>query len=82
MVVVSGAAVVVVVSGDQVSRCHFVIRPTLEGAEVVDADSLNGCFIDEEDRPGTGPQIPVGVPVPLVPGQTLRFGDRSLVLLP
>ena len=69
--------VVVVVAGDQVSRCHFLIRPTALGAEVVDTSSLNGCFVDYLDRPGSGPQIPVGVPVPIEPGQQLRFGDRS-----
>ena len=73
--------VVVVVAGDQVSRCHFLIRPTEFGAEVVDTNSLNGCFVDYPDRPGTGPQIPVGVPVPIEPGQQFRFGDRSLTLV-
>jgi pSer/pThr/pTyr-binding forkhead associated (FHA) protein len=74
-------AVVVVVSGDQVSRCHFVIRPTRTGAEVIDTNSLNGCFLDDANRAGSGPQIPVGVPVPIEPGQRFRFGDRSLTLI-
>lgn len=74
-------AVIVVVAGDQVSRCHFVIRPTSSGAEVMDTNSLNGCFVDYPDRPGTGPQIPVGVPVPIEPGQQLRFGDRALTVI-
>jgi pSer/pThr/pTyr-binding forkhead associated (FHA) protein len=78
---VPDGAVVVVVSGDQVSRCHFVIRPTETGAEVIDTNSLNGCFLDDSGRPGSGPQIPVGVPVPVEPGQRLRFGDRSLTLI-
>jgi hypothetical protein len=78
---VPDGAVVVVVSGDQVSRCHFVIRPTATGAEVVDTNSLNGCFLDDSDRPGSGPQIPVGVPVQVESGQQLRFGDRSFTLI-
>ncbi len=78
---VPDGAVVVVVSGDQVSRCHFVIRPTETGAEVIDTNSLNGCFLDDPGRPGSGPQIPVGVPVQVEPGQRLRFGDRSLTLI-
>lgn len=74
-------AMIVVVSGEQVSRCHFVIRPSDTGAEVVDTNSLNGCFLDDSDRPGSGPQIPVGVPVPIEPGQRLRFGDRSFAVI-
>ncbi len=74
-------AVIVVVSGEQVSRCHVIIRPAPDGAEAIDANSLNGCYLDSPDRPGTGPQLPVGVPVPIEPGQTLRFGDRSLTVL-
>ncbi|NNE94815.1 MAG: FHA domain-containing protein [Acidimicrobiales bacterium] len=74
-------AAIVVVSGDQVSRCHFVIRRTDDLVVVTDTNSLNGCFIDEADRPGSGPQLPVGVPVPFEIGQILRFGDRSLELL-
>lgn len=78
---VPGDAAIVVVSGDQVSRCHFVIRPTEHGVVVTDTTSLNGCFIDDPDRPGSGPQLPVGVPVPIEVGQTLRFGDRTVELL-
>ena len=78
---VPGDAAIVVVSGDQVSRCHFVIRPTEHGAVVTDTNSLNGCFIDDPARPGTGPQLPVGVPVSMEVGQLLRFGDRTLELL-
>ncbi|MFW2380279.1 MAG: FHA domain-containing protein [Acidimicrobiales bacterium] len=74
-------ATIVVVSGDQVSRCHFVIRPCATGAEVIDTNSLNGCFLDDADRPGSGPQIPVGVPVPIEPRQRLRFGDRSFTVI-
>ncbi|MBT8241860.1 MAG: FHA domain-containing protein, partial [Acidimicrobiia bacterium] len=57
---VGDGTAIVVVSGDQVSRCHLTIRPCDGGAEVIDTNSLNGCFLDDADRPGGGPQIPVG----------------------
>ncbi len=77
---VPAGAVPMVVSGDQVSRCHLLVRPVDGGAEIIDTNSLNGCFIDDHDRPGAGPQIVVGVPVRIESGQRVRFGDRSLTI--
>jgi hypothetical protein len=73
-------AVPIVVNGDQVSRCHLLVHPANGGAEIIDTNSLNGCFVDDIERPGTGPQIVVGVPVRIEPGQRVRFGDRSFTV--
>lgn len=73
---VPAGAVPVEVAGDQVSRCHLLIGEFDGQIEVVDTDSLNGCFLEE--RPGATRRIPVGVPVAMEPHQRLRFGDRWL----
>ncbi|QYJ05595.1 RDD family protein [Nocardioides panacisoli] len=57
-----------------VSKTHLVLRPAEDGVEVVDQGSTNGTSIVHD---GKERSLPVGEAGVAVPGDTIRFGDRS-----
>ncbi|MGO3649163.1 MAG: RDD family protein [Agrococcus casei] len=58
-----------------ISKTHLFIEVTPAGISVVDRHSTNGSALD---RQGTLTELVSGVPVPVQPGDVVRFGDRSL----
>ena len=60
-----------------VSKTHFLVRPTGEGAEVVDLSSTNGTFIVHA---GLEQPLAAGVAGLARPGDTIRFGDRTMLV--
>ena len=60
-----------------VSKTHLSMRPSGLGVEVVDQHSTNGTFVVH-----AGEMTEALEPVLAMPGDTIRFGDRSAVLTP
>ena len=60
-----------------ISKTHLSARPLPDGVEVVDLGSTNGCEIE---RAGQTRAIPPRTPIRALPGDRVRFGDRSLVI--
>jgi len=61
-----------------ISKTHLSARPLPDGVEIVDLDSTNGCEIE---RGGQTRAIPPRTPIRALPGDRVRFGDRSLVII-
>ncbi|MGO1265914.1 MAG: FHA domain-containing protein, partial [Microbacterium gubbeenense] len=61
-----------------ISKTHLSARPLDDGVEIVDLDSTNGCEIE---RAGQTRAIPPRTPIRAIPGDVVRFGDRSLVII-
>lgn len=62
-----------------VSKTHAALRPVSGGVEVVDQGSTNGTTIVHR---GNERELDPGEPVVAAPGDTIRFGDRSAVVVP
>lgn len=62
-----------------VSKTHFVVRPASGGADVVDQWSTNGTFLTQQ---GVERQLTPGEPATAALGDTIRFGDRTMVVRP
>ncbi|MGO2528190.1 MAG: RDD family protein [Microbacterium gubbeenense] len=61
-----------------ISKTHLSARPLADGVEIIDLDSTNGCEIE---RAGQTRAIPPRTPIRAIPGDVVRFGDRSLVII-
>jgi len=61
-----------------ISKTHLSARPLPDGVEIVDLGSTNGCEIE---RAGQTRAIPPRTPIRALPGDLVRFGDRSLVIV-
>lgn len=62
-----------------VSKTHLVLRPVEHGVEVVDQGSTNGTAIVHD---GAERLLEPGEPAVALPGDTIRFGDRTAVVAP
>lgn len=62
-----------------VSKTHLVLRPAGQGVEVVDRHSTNGTAIVHD---GAERLLEPDQPRLAVPGDTIRFGDRTAVVAP
>lgn len=60
-----------------VSKTHLAVRPVDHGVEVVDRNSTNGTELVHD---GVARLLEAGVPAVAVPGDRIRFGDRSAVV--
>ena len=60
-----------------VSKTHFALRPLPGGVEVRDLGSTNGTFIL---RGGVESQVVSGASHTAVPGDVVRFGDRTMTI--
>ncbi|GAA4429388.1 hypothetical protein GCM10023169_31700 [Georgenia halophila] len=60
-----------------VSKTHLAVRPVERGIEVIDQHSTNGTSVvhDGAERP-----LAAGQPGLALPGDTIRFGDRTAVV--
>ena len=74
-----GEALLVPVVDDtrSVSKTHIAVMPARRGVFVVDRASTNGSAIV---RGGSETALPAGHPAELQIGDTVRFGDRSLLV--
>ncbi|GLJ60911.1 hypothetical protein GCM10017576_10400 [Microbacterium barkeri] len=61
-----------------VSKTHFALDVRAEGMAVLDRGSGNGTRVI---RTGVEYPVAVGVPVPIRPGDRIRFGDRTMEVL-
>jgi transcriptional regulator with GAF, ATPase, and Fis domain len=61
------------VAHDSVSRAHLAICATPDGVEARDLGSFNGTRRGED-------RLPANEPVPIAPGELLRFGAATLVV--
>jgi len=61
------------INGDKISRFHAELNITEEAIELVDLNSTNGTFINDERMSPETPQE-------LTPGDKIRFGDHELIL--
>lgn len=62
-----------------VSKTHAALRPVRDGVEVVDQGSTNGTTIVHR---GSERELDPGERAVAAPGDTIRFGDRSAVVVP
>lgn len=62
-----------------ISKTHLSFRVSERGVEVSDLGSTNGTEIE---RDGAVRELVVGTPVLAAVGDTVRFGERSLVIHP
>lgn len=62
-----------------VSKTHAALRPVRDGVEVTDQGSTNGTTIVHR---GSERELDPGEPAVAAPGDTIRFGDRSAVVVP
>lgn len=74
-----GAVQLVPVTDDtrSVSKTHLAVLPARRGVLVVDRGSTNGSSIIRE---GAEIALRPGDPAPVQPGDTVRFGDRTLTV--
>jgi predicted component of type VI protein secretion system len=60
-----------------ISKTHLAVMPARRGVFVVDRASTNGSSVV---RGGAETVLTAGQPAELQTGDTVRFGDRSLVV--
>lgn len=77
---VEGSSAVQIKDEDfSVSKTHAALRPVEDGVEIVDQGSTNGTAIVHRGRER---ELSPGEPAVAVPGDTIRLGDRSAVVIP
>lgn len=76
---VGGALPLAITDPDSsISKSHLVLRPVATGLEVVDQGSTNGTVLVHDGREKL---LAAGAAVVAVPGDTIRFGDRTARVL-
>src|SRR5699024_5219350 len=60
-----------------ISKTHMLLSPTERGIEVTDQRSTNGSAVVHE---GVQRTCEAGQPIPALPGDTIRFGERTAVV--
>lgn len=75
----NGATHVIAVSDQtrSVSKTHLVLNPTEAGIEVTDLRSTNGTAVVHDGGERT---LEPGLPILALPGDTVRFGERTAVV--
>jgi len=59
------------------SKTHVLLRPADEGIVVIDQNSTNGTSVVQA---GAERALPAGAPALVLPGETIRFGERTAVV--
>ena len=73
----SGRSVPVADQTRSVSKTHLALVPTDGGIEVTDLGSTNGTAVVHE---GAERRLESGAPLLALPGDTVRFGERTAVV--
>jgi pSer/pThr/pTyr-binding forkhead associated (FHA) protein len=67
----------VVVSDEQLSRTHLLVRPRGAEVELTDCGSSNGTTVTHQ---GVERRVPAGQPTLAGPGDTIQIGQRTATI--